>query len=80
MGRRLLILTLTLFAFAALAASAPAKVKEFEIIQKENLRVKFGAEFTPSTLPRKSPAPINVEIAGAISTTDGSHPPPLRQL
>lgn len=80
MGRRLLILILALFAFAALVASAPAKVKEFEIIQKENLRVKFGAEFTPSTLPRKRPAPIAVEIAGSITTTDGSHPPPLRRL
>lgn len=71
---------LMLLAFAALAASAPAKVREFEIIQKGNLRVKFGAEFTPSTLPRDRPAPITVEVAGAIATTDGSHPPPLRKL
>lgn len=80
MGRRLLILTLTLSAFAALAASAPAKVKESVIIQKGNLRVTFGAEFTPRTLPRERPAPITVEVAGAITTTDGSHPPPLRKL
>lgn len=71
---------LTLLAFALLAASAPAKVKEYEIIQQGNLRVKFGAEFTPSTLPRKRPAPITVEVAGAIATTDGTHPPPLRKL
>jgi hypothetical protein len=78
MGRRLLIFAV--LAFAVLAASAPAKVKEYEIIQKGDLRVKFGAEFTPSTLPRKQPAPITVEIAGAIATTDGTHPPPLRKL
>jgi len=78
MRRQLAIFTL--LALAVFAASAPAKVREFEIIQKENLRVKFGAEFTPSTLPRERPAPITVEIAGSITTTDGSHPPPLRQL
>jgi hypothetical protein len=71
---------LTLLALVMLAASAPAKVKEFEIVQRGNLRVKFGAEFAPSTLPRQRPAPITVEVAGAISTTDGSHPPPLRKL
>lgn len=76
--RRLAILTL--LAFAVLSASAPAKVREYEIIQKGDLRVKFGAEFTPSTLPRKRPAPITVEVAGAIATTDGTHPPPLRKL
>ena len=80
MGRRLLILTLALSALTAFAASAPAKVREYEIIQKGDLRVKFGAEFTPSTLPRERPAPITVEVAGAIATTDGTHPPPLRKL
>lgn len=78
MRRQLVILTL--LALAVLAASAPAKVREYEIIQKGNLRVKFGAEFTPSTLPRERPAPITVEVAGEITTTDGSHPPPLRKL
>lgn len=57
-----------------------AKVKEFEIRQVGNLRVKLGAEYTPHTLPRLQPAPISVEVAGAISTTDGSHPPALRRL
>lgn len=67
-------------ACAVLAASAPAKVKEFEVRQVGNLRVKLGAEYTPHTLPRKQPAPIDVEVIGAISTTDGSHPPALRRL
>lgn len=71
---------LTLLALIALAASAPAKVKEFTILQQGNLRVKLGGEFTPHSLPRQTPAPIHVEVAGAIATTDGSHPPPLRRL
>lgn len=67
-------------ACALLATSAPAQVKEFEVRQVGNLRVKLGAEYTPHTLPRKRPAPISVEVVGAISTTDGSHPPALRWL
>lgn len=78
MRRRIAILAL--LACTALAASAVAKVKEFEIRQVGNLRVKLGAEYTPHTLPRRQPAPISVEVAGAINTTDGSHPPALRWL
>lgn len=78
MRRRLPLLTL--LALVALAASAPAKVREFTIVQQGNLRVKLGAEFTPRALPRHEPSPISVEVTGAISTTDGSHPPPLRRL
>ncbi|MGN6665314.1 MAG: hypothetical protein ACTHK6_14090 [Solirubrobacterales bacterium] len=76
--RRLLILTL--LALAAFAASAPAQVREFTIVQKGNLRVRLGAEFSPRALPRRHFSPISVEVAGAIATTDGSHPPPLRRL
>jgi hypothetical protein len=31
-------------------------------------------------LPRDHPAPIAIEIQGAISTTDGTHPPPVRRI
>lgn len=51
-----------------------------ETVQSENLRVSFGADFAPRTLPRQKPAPVSVEIHGRIATTDGSHPPPLRWL
>lgn len=71
---------LTLLALVALAASAPAKVRESTIVQQGNLRVKLGAEFSPRALPRQRPSPISIEVAGAIATTDGSHPPPLRRL
>lgn len=76
--RRLSLFTSLLF--IALAAAAPAKVREFTIVQQGNLRVKLGAEFTPRALPRQKPSPISVEVAGSISTTDDSHPPPLRRL
>lgn len=74
------ILLLTLLALMLLAAAAPGKVRHFEIRQIGDLRVKLGAEFSPHALPRDHPAPIDIEVAGAVSTTDGSHPPPLRAL
>jgi hypothetical protein len=74
-GRRILIPALiALFALALVAAS------EAEVEQKENLRVKFDAEFDPQTLPRDRPAPVQIDVHGSIATTDGSHPPPLRWL
>jgi hypothetical protein len=51
-----------------------------EVEQAGNLRVTFNADFAPRELPRHRPAPVRVEIHGAIATTDGSHPPPLRWL
>jgi len=74
MRRRLLTLTLLGFALVA-AAPAPAEVQ-----QSGNLRVGFGGGFTPSSLTRDRLAPVAVRIQGHITTTDGSHPPPLQQL
>jgi hypothetical protein len=48
--------------------------------QVDNVRVHFDANFTPQSLPRSQPAPVAIQIHGAIATTDGSHPPPLRRL
>jgi hypothetical protein len=73
--RRIATLVLLLAATGALAAVARA-----EVIQSGDVRVNFDADFSPRTLPREAPAPITVEVGGKISTTDGSHPPPLRQL
>jgi hypothetical protein len=50
------------------------------VVQKEGLRVHFDAGFAPRSLPREHPVPITVRVHGAIETTDGSHPPPLRWL
>ena len=73
--RRLATVALLLFGAAAFAAAANA-----EVIQSGDVRVNFLAEFTPNSLPRETPAPITVEVGGKISTTDGSHPPALRNL
>jgi hypothetical protein len=75
MLRRLATLVLLLAATGALAAVARA-----EVIQSGDVRINFSADFSPRSLPREQPAPITVEVGGKISTADGSHPPPLRQL
>ncbi|MBS1887930.1 MAG: hypothetical protein JSU06_12160 [Actinobacteria bacterium] len=75
MRRRLFTLALLLAAVGALTGLARA-----EVVQSGDLRVAFHAGFSPQALPRERPAPIAVEVEGRISTTDGSHPPPLDAL
>jgi hypothetical protein len=75
MRRRLATVALLLIATGAFAAVAGA-----EVVQSGDVRVTFHATFAPHVLPRERPAPISVEVDGQISTTDGSQPPPLRQL
>jgi hypothetical protein len=51
-----------------------------EIAQDGTLRITFDGGFAPKSLPRHQPAPITVRVDGKITTTDGSHPPPLKRL
>jgi len=71
---------LPIFALALLLALATAAVTDAVVQQKDGLVVHFDAEFSPHSLPRQTPAPIQVTIKGAVATTDGSHPPPLKVL
>jgi hypothetical protein len=75
MRRRLVIPALIALAAAVWGSSSFA-----ETVQDGNLRVSFNADFAPHVLPRTRPAPVKVEVQGRISTTDGSHPPPLRWI
>jgi hypothetical protein len=75
MARRLLIP----LCVAALALSAGGLARG-ELSQKGNLRISFSGDFAPRALPRDRPAPIGVHVEGAIGTTDGSHPPPVRRV
>jgi hypothetical protein len=51
-----------------------------ELSQDGNVRISFDGGFTPRSLPRDRPAPITLDVQGAISTTDGSHPPAVRRI
>lgn len=65
---------------ATLAALAAAAVASAELSQSGNLRISFDGDFSPRTLPRDHRAPVTVRVEGSITTTDGTHPPPLRRL
>lgn len=67
-------------AVVVLAVALAATVASGELIQKGNLRVSFDGDFAPKSLPRDRPAPITVEVEGAIATTDQSQPPVLTEL
>jgi hypothetical protein len=71
---------LPIFAVAALAAFAMTAVAWATVERQDDILVHFEAGFSPRALPRQTPAPIEVTIKGAVSTTDGSHPPPLQWL
>jgi hypothetical protein len=71
---------LPIFVLAALLALAVAAGAWAAVEKSGNVLVRFNAEFSPHTLPRETPAPIEVTIKGEVSTTDGSHPPPLQWL
>ncbi|HWA53980.1 MAG TPA: hypothetical protein VG816_07395 [Solirubrobacterales bacterium] len=51
-----------------------------QFVQKGNLRVAFEARLLPHSLPRERAAPVKVQLSGAIRTTDGTTPPPLREI
>lgn len=66
---------------AVLLACLPAGVAAArQFVQEGNLRVAFDAQLRPHALPRERDAPVTVQLAGAIRTTDGSTPPQLRQI
>lgn len=66
---------------AVLLACLPLGVASArQFVQKGNLRVAFEARLLPHALPRERAAPVKVRLAGAIRTTDGSTPPPLREI
>jgi len=61
---------------AALALFGVA-IAQGAVSEKDGLRIKFDADFAPHALPREKLTPVTVSIEGHVSTTDGSHPPPL---
>ena len=75
MRRRLVIPALL-----TLAVLLGAGIAQGELSQNGNLRISFNGGFSPHSLPRDRPAPVTVDIEGAIGTTDGSHPPAVRRI
>lgn len=66
---------------AALAVMALcASLAQGELSQSGDLRLSFDGGFVPRALPRDRLAPVSFDVEGKISTTDGTHPPPLRRI
>ncbi len=75
---RLSGLLLAVAAFVILCATAsPASA---ELTQRGDLFVSFSGGIDPGALPRHSPAPIAVRVAGRIRTLHGHRPPSLRRM
>ncbi len=64
----------------ALVALASAVAARGELIQQGNLRVHFDGRLRPHALPREHRAPVSVSLQGAVSTSDGTRPPQLREM
>ena len=60
---------------AVLAASATATT-----VKEGTLEAQIEAHFSPTKLPKTTPAPISLTVEGSLKTTDGSHPPVLKTL
>lgn len=76
--RRNSMLVLALGAALAIAVAAVATAK-FETFQAGNLVLKVDGGVSPKTLPKKTYAPVTVNVKGKISTKDGTHPDAFRE-
>ncbi len=78
--RKYLLLTMALAGLIAVSvasvATAGGSTEEFQI---GTLKFKGGGTFTPKKLSKTKQTPIALSVEGKISTTDGSHPPPLKE-
>jgi hypothetical protein len=72
--RAVVLGTLAAVSLAALASAASFKVKSGK------LEVTLGGSVSPSKLPKGKLAPVKTNISGRIATSDGSHPPALREV
>src|SRR5829696_3554988 len=78
--RNRLVLTLALGAVVALVVGGIAVAAKPTIVQVGNLKLTFNGGFTPTKLSKSKLTPINLNVSGKIATTDGKHPPALKEF
>lgn len=66
--------------FALLCLLIGSGVAQGEIAKKGNVLVSFGANLSPSRLPRTKPVSVGVQVGGRVRTTDRSAPPTLKRI
>jgi hypothetical protein len=79
--RKYLIMTMALGALIAVTVAGIASAGNKPVtVTAGNLKLTFNGGFSPSTLPKKSLAPISLSASGKIATLDGTHPPALKEF
>src|SRR3954449_10791934 len=78
--RKRLVLTLALGAVVALVVGGIAVAAKPTVIQVGNLKLTFNGGFSPTKLSKSKLSPISLNISGKIQTTDGKHPPALKEF
>jgi hypothetical protein len=57
-----------------------ASIASAELAQKGDIRISFHGSIAPEKLPRKSLAPVGVQMGAKIKTISGEKPPRLSQI
>lgn len=78
--RKYLMLTMALGALIAVSVGGIATAERPVKTQVGNLIFEANGGFAPKALPKKKFAPIALTAEGKIRTTDGSHPPALKEV
>jgi hypothetical protein len=74
------IISLAACAIVALAITAIAGAEKATTVRAGNLRLTIDGGVTPKALPKKTYAPIALNVSGKIAEADGSQPPPLTEV
>jgi hypothetical protein len=72
--------TIAIAASCAAVALLGAGLAGAELSQTGNLRLHFSGRIAPKKLPRTDPAPVTMQVRGAIGTADGGRPPELKKI
>ena len=78
--RALIIAAVGVLAALAVAAIAIARTDKPASTTVGNLKLTANGSVTPNVLPKKTSAPITLKAEGKIETTDGTHPPAVKEV
>jgi len=78
--RRTLLATIALGVAVAVAVAGVSVAAKPTVVRAGNLVMRINGGVSPQKLPRGRLAPITLRASGNIRTTDGSHPPALREV
>lgn len=74
------LLPLACIALLIAALLATAATTAAETVQQEGVRLSFGGEISPRSLPREAPAPVRISLSAGIAGAQGHPLPQLQQM